>query len=41
MNSDLLAVRDANALAALPESERLAWRQLWSQVEELLQKVKK
>jgi hypothetical protein len=28
-------VRDEKALAALPETERLAWRQLWADVEPL------
>jgi serine/threonine-protein kinase len=36
---DLTAVRDAKALAALPEKERDAWRKLWADVAALRKKV--
>jgi hypothetical protein len=36
---DLNAVRDARALAALPEKERTAWQQLWADIVALLKKV--
>jgi tetratricopeptide (TPR) repeat protein/tRNA A-37 threonylcarbamoyl transferase component Bud32 len=35
---DLASVRDAKALAGLPEAQRAPWQQLWSDVESLLQK---
>src|SRR5262249_8642897 len=33
---DLAGVRDAKALARLPEDERAAWRELWDEVAKLL-----
>jgi Tfp pilus assembly protein PilF len=36
VDPDLAGVRDAEALARLPESERVAWRSLWSEVDALL-----
>jgi hypothetical protein len=33
--ADFNGVRDEKALAALPETERLAWRQLWADGEQL------
>jgi tetratricopeptide (TPR) repeat protein len=36
---DLAAVRDPQALAALPEDEQPAWRQLWADVDALLKKA--
>jgi serine/threonine-protein kinase len=36
---DLSCVRDAQALAKLPQEERDAWRKLWTDVAELLRKV--
>jgi tetratricopeptide (TPR) repeat protein len=33
---DLAGVRDADALAKLPEAERDAWRQLWADVDDVL-----
>ena len=36
---DLAGVRDTDALEALPEPERAAWRAFWSEVEALLAKV--
>ena len=38
-NADLASVRDAKALAKLPQTERAAWQLLWTDVEKLLQKV--
>jgi hypothetical protein len=38
-DSDLDGVRDAEALAKLPEAEREEWGRLWAEVEELLKKV--
>ncbi len=38
-DSDLAGVRDADALAKLPEAEREAWRKLWADVDALLAKV--
>ncbi len=35
-DSDLAGVRDTGALAKLPESERVAWRSLWAEVDALL-----
>src|SRR5262249_31774589 len=35
-DTDLAGVRDAAALAKLPESERAAWRSLWADVDALL-----
>jgi len=32
-------VRDADALAKLPEAERETWRKLWADVDALLAKV--
>jgi tetratricopeptide (TPR) repeat protein len=36
---DLASVRGEKTLAQLPEPERAAWQQLWTEVEKLLQKV--
>jgi tetratricopeptide (TPR) repeat protein len=36
---DLAGVRDAEALKALPEEERKAWKALWDEVANLLEKV--
>jgi tetratricopeptide (TPR) repeat protein len=38
---DFAGVRGNEALATLPESERLAWQQLWAQVEETLARAEK
>jgi eukaryotic-like serine/threonine-protein kinase len=38
-DTDLDAVRDAKALAALPEKERMAWQHLWADVAALRKKV--
>jgi tetratricopeptide (TPR) repeat protein len=38
-DSDLAGIRDADALAKLPEDERDAWRKLWADVEDLLAKA--
>ena len=35
-DADLSAVRDAGALAGMPEAEREQWRSLWADVENLL-----
>jgi hypothetical protein len=35
-DTDLAGVRDADALAKLPESERVAWRSFWAEVDALL-----
>jgi tetratricopeptide (TPR) repeat protein len=40
-DSDLAPVRDAAALAKLPEAERLAWRKLWADVDKLLRTTEK
>jgi hypothetical protein len=37
--SDLAGVRDKEALATFPESEREAWRKLWADVETLLHRA--
>jgi hypothetical protein len=37
-DADLSSVRDQEALAKLPQAEREAWCQLWSDVADLLQK---
>jgi hypothetical protein len=37
----LHGVRDAKALAALPEAERDEWRKLWSAVDQLLKQARK
>jgi hypothetical protein len=34
-NTDLASVRDPAAIAKLPEAERDAWKQLWTDVESL------
>jgi hypothetical protein len=39
-DADLAGVRDADALAALPESERAAWRALWTRVDALLARTR-
>jgi tetratricopeptide (TPR) repeat protein/membrane protease YdiL (CAAX protease family) len=38
-NADLAGVRDAAALARLPEAERNAWEQLWGEVEDCARKA--
>ncbi len=38
--TDLAGVRDAGALAKLPESERVAWRSLWAEVDALLARAR-
>jgi tetratricopeptide (TPR) repeat protein/tRNA A-37 threonylcarbamoyl transferase component Bud32 len=38
-DADLAGVREAKALAKLPETERTTWDQLWADVEALLKKV--
>jgi hypothetical protein len=38
-NPDLAGVRDAAALAKLPEAERAAWTRLWADVQALLAKA--
>jgi hypothetical protein len=38
-DSDLASVRDAAALAKLPEAERAEWNKLWAEVEALLKKA--
>ncbi len=38
-DADLAGVRDADALAKLPESEREAWRKLWTDVDALSAKM--
>lgn len=35
-DTDLIGVRDAEALAKLPEAERTSWRTLWVEVDGLL-----
>ena len=40
-DADLAGVRDADALAKLPEPERAEWRTLWDEVDSLLKKVSK
>ena len=40
-DADLAGVRDADALAKLPEAERAAWITLWGEVDALLAKVAK
>jgi hypothetical protein len=37
---NLAEVRDAHALAELPESERTAWSALWAEVDALLAKAR-
>jgi hypothetical protein len=39
-DTDLTPLRDAKALAALPEKERAAWQQLWAEVAALQKKTK-
>jgi serine/threonine-protein kinase len=39
VDGDLARVRDADALARLPEAERKPWQALWSEVDRLLAKV--
>jgi hypothetical protein len=34
-DSDLVSVRDAKAIAALPEGEQGAWKQLWEETRQL------
>jgi tetratricopeptide (TPR) repeat protein len=41
VDPDLETVRDAEALARLPEAERRAWQQLWADVDALLQRLRK
>jgi serine/threonine protein kinase len=38
-DGDLAGIRDAEALARLPEAERTEWRALWSEVETLLKRA--
>jgi hypothetical protein len=38
-DTDFTALRDAKALAALSEKERVAWQQLWADVAALRKKV--
>ena len=38
-DADLAGVRDADALAKLPEAERAEWQALWDEVDALLAKV--
>jgi hypothetical protein len=38
-DADLTSVRDPEGLAKLPQAEREAWCQLWSDVADLLQKT--
>jgi hypothetical protein len=38
-DADLAGVRDKAALDKLPEAERAAWRKLWAEVDDLLQRV--
>ncbi len=40
LDLDLAGVRDADALAELPEDERRAWQVLWTDVDALLEKAK-
>jgi hypothetical protein len=40
-DSDLVSVRDAKALDRLQENERVAWQELWRDVDELLKRVSK
>jgi phenylalanine-4-hydroxylase len=35
-DTDLAGIRDTEALAALPESERAAWQALWERVDSLM-----
>ena len=39
-DTDLAGVRDAQALADLPEAERQSWQKLWSDVANLLKQAK-
>ena len=38
---DLIAVRQPEALASLPEAERADWRSFWDEVDALLQRAAK
>ncbi len=38
-DTDLIAVRDAEGLASLPEAERSDWLALWAQVDALIRKA--
>jgi hypothetical protein len=38
-NPDFAGVRDAAALAGLPQAERAAWQRLWADVQALLEKA--
>jgi hypothetical protein len=38
-DADLAGLRDAAALAKLPEAERAEWKKLWADAEETLKKV--
>src|SRR5262249_45897425 len=38
-DTDLVSVRDAEALAKLPEAEREGWQALWAEVEALCRKA--
>src|SRR5262249_42875293 len=39
-DSDLASVRDPAALGKLPEAEQVAWRNLWAQVDALLDRTR-
>ena len=39
VDPDLAGVRDAAALAKLPEAERKEWRTLWAEVDRLLKRA--
>jgi hypothetical protein len=39
LDADLAAIRDPEALAKLPEAERLAWQALWAEVDALLKRA--
>ena len=38
-DTDLVGLRDAAALAKLPEAERAEWQKLWAEVESLRKKA--
>jgi hypothetical protein len=38
-DTDLIAIRDKDALAKLPAEERDGWQKLWAEVLDLLQKA--
>jgi hypothetical protein len=41
VDRDLVGVREAEALAKLPEAERADWEKFWQEVEELRQRANK